>query len=202
MQVDLWVLQWSGFGKGYASQENIPDPILLVKYNALVRRSTFLRTAKVTPPPTLCCGMMSVQQLYATSLEFLHEALKLLTTKCSPYVKPQLEPGLQEQKFTIELLTAISQKDKFVVEECVFDLLSKRSLSTIGQLAVCQHSSSSWQTKHRFTTRKARLVRGGTRGEEPEGRKGIPIPLPLYILTRGRSQNLQEKVIQWLQHLF
>eukprot|EP00731_Ephydatia_muelleri_P027127 Em0018g1227a len=93
-----FVQKWSGFGKGYASQENIPDPILLVKYNALVRRSTFLRTAK----------------LYATSLEFLHEALKLLTTKCSPYVKPQLEPGLQEQKFTIELLTAISQKDKAV----------------------------------------------------------------------------------------
>ncbi|KAL5466717.1 hypothetical protein EMCRGX_G030865 [Ephydatia muelleri] len=109
-----FVQKWSGFGKGYASQENIPDPILLVKYNALVRRSTFLRTAKVTPPPTLCFGMMSVQQLYATSLEFLHEALKLLTTKCSPYVKPQLEPGLQEQKFTIELLTAISQKDKAV----------------------------------------------------------------------------------------
>ena len=140
----------------------------------------FPQNSQGNSSPTLCCGMMSVQQLYATSLEFLHEALKLLTTKCSPFVKPLLEPGLQEQKFTIELLTAISQKDKSVVEECVFDLLSKRSLSTIGQLAVCQHSSSSWQTKHRFTTRKARLVRGGTRGEE-----GSSYPSSLCTFSQG-----------------
>lgn len=92
-----FVQKWSCFGKGFASQENISDPVVLVKYNALVKRSNYLRTAK----------------LYTTSLEFLYEALKLLS-KCPPHLKPLLEPSLQEQKFTIELLAAISQKDKAV----------------------------------------------------------------------------------------